>query len=141
LDFLPSTQTQKNPKTNSMSGDWVTPAAAPAADTWGTEGMAAALPEANQTMHDDNGQSGQNSDAASNVQPVVQVVPDALEGWVRPTAYDYTGEAPREWEGNAAVYEWDGEEGEIGPEFPELEIQLFGKPDERVQSHGIDFTR
>ncbi|KAK4453568.1 putative ATP-dependent RNA helicase [Podospora aff. communis PSN243] len=122
-----------------MSGDWDTAAAAPTADTWGTDGMAAALPEVNETTHDANGENG--NAAPAETQPVVQVVPDALEGWVRPTAYDYTGEAPREWEGNAAVYEWDGEEGEIGPEFPELEIQLFGKQDERMQSHGIDFTK
>ncbi|KAM7208854.1 putative ATP-dependent RNA helicase [Naviculisporaceae sp. PSN 640] len=72
--------------------------------------------------------------------PVVQVVPEALEGWVQPTIYDYSDNQDVEWESGARVYEWDGEEGEIGPEHPELELQLFGDPANR-EHHGIDFTR
>lgn len=31
-----------------------------------------------------------------------------------------------DWAGNAAVYEWNEEYGDVGPKFPELEQQLFG---------------
>ncbi|KAH6671917.1 P-loop containing nucleoside triphosphate hydrolase protein [Halenospora varia] len=36
------------------------------------------------------------------------------------------GIAIGEWAGNAAVYEWKEEFGDVGPEFPQLEKQLFG---------------
>ena len=67
-------------------------------------------------------------------------MPPRLEGWVQAMPYDYTDNQNNEWEGNTRVYEWDGEEGDIGPEHPELELQLFGDPDTR-EHHGIDFTR
>ncbi|KAK4124996.1 DEAD-domain-containing protein [Parathielavia appendiculata] len=63
--------------------------------------------------------------------------------WVEATPYDYSAYCTNEgheWEGNARVYEWDGEEGDIGPEFPALEIELFGDPAKRV-SAGIDFSK
>ncbi|POS84939.1 hypothetical protein EPUL_002483 [Erysiphe pulchra] len=44
-----------------------------------------------------------------------------------------------EWHNNAAVYEWDDEYGDVGPEFPELERQLFGS-EFHVKS-GIDFQK
>ncbi|KAK4248872.1 P-loop containing nucleoside triphosphate hydrolase protein [Corynascus novoguineensis] len=63
-------------------------------------------------------------------------------GWVRPTAYDYTAygkDSGHEWEGNARVYEWNGENGDIGPEVPALEVELFGEPDKRG-NQGLDFS-
>ncbi|KAK0656000.1 P-loop containing nucleoside triphosphate hydrolase protein [Cercophora newfieldiana] len=123
-----------------MSDDWDTPAA-PAADAWGTDGLAAALTDASNGAAGNDGQdAGATEDTPTETVPVVQVVPEALDGWVRPIAYDYSGQAPREWDGNATVYEWDGETGDIGPEYPELEQQLFGHPTERVASQGIDFS-
>lgn len=69
--------------------------------------------------------------------------PEAPPGWVQPTAYDYTaygkGDA-NEWDSNAHVYEWDGENGDVGPEHPALEAQLFGDPDKRGKQ-GIDFSK
>ncbi|KAI1181103.1 P-loop containing nucleoside triphosphate hydrolase protein [Nemania sp. FL0916] len=44
------------------------------------------------------------------------------------------------WEGNVRVYEWDGEEGEIGPVHPQLEFELFGDPN-RGDPQGIDFGK
>ncbi|KAH9884852.1 P-loop containing nucleoside triphosphate hydrolase protein [Xylariomycetidae sp. FL2044] len=59
--------------------------------------------------------------------------------WVEPTPNNYNEtDEGREWEGNARIYEWDGQEGDIGPEHPELENVLFGAPDER-DPQGIDF--
>lgn len=83
-----------------------------------------------------------NNDASNDSAPPVvvqQVVPPQIPGWVPAMPYDYT-DAQNEWEGDARVYEWDGEQGEIGPEHPELELQLFGDPANR-EHHGIDFTR
>ncbi|KAH8907772.1 DEAD-domain-containing protein [Coniochaeta sp. PMI_546] len=65
------------------------------------------------------------------------------EGWVEATPYkydEYGRDADHEWESNAKIYEWDGETGDVGPEYPELEIELFGAPETRV-SHGIDFSK
>lgn len=64
-------------------------------------------------------------------------------GWVERTPYKYdqfTRDAGQDWDSNAKVYEWDGETGEVGPEYPELERELFGDPKDRV-SHGIDFSK
>ncbi|OJJ99974.1 hypothetical protein ASPACDRAFT_52496 [Aspergillus aculeatus ATCC 16872] len=64
------------------------------------------------------------------------------KGWVAPESYDYDkytatpapaeqpagdagdGQLP-EWAANAAKYEWKDEYGDVGPEIPELEEQLF----------------
>lgn len=70
----------------------------------------------------------------------------AEQGWAKPEAYEYekyntTSEDPRGWDGSARVYEWDGMEGDVGPEYPELEIELFGPPEDRSQVKGIDFSQ
>lgn len=51
--------------------------------------------------------------------------------WGEKTDYQYEEVGDRNWDGNARVYEWDGDEGDIGPEYPELEVVLFGEPDQR----------
>lgn len=96
------------------------------AGPWGTEDLKSAL-------SDTNGHSGPA--------PVEQTVPPKLEGWVEATPYHYDEFANREteWDGQARIYEWDGEEGDIGPELPELEVQLFGPVEERGR-RGIDFS-
>lgn len=112
--------------------------AAPAADAWGTSDLQSALPETNghngTDSHSTNGENGVPP-------PVQQVQPPKLDGWVDATPYQYDQFANQDvqWDGQAPVYEWDGEEGDIGPEFPELEIQLFGPPEERGRK-GIDFS-
>lgn len=59
-------------------------------------------------------------------------------GW---DLYDVrANEDPTGFECNAAVYEWDGEEGDVGPEFPALELQLFGTPESRLEIKGIDYS-
>ena len=64
---------------------------------------------------------------------------EPTEVWVEKTAYDYEEVGDRNWDGNARVYEWDGDEGDIGPEHPELEAILFGRPEER-NPQGINFN-
>lgn len=86
-------------------------------------------------------------------------------GWVAKTGYDYetynkstkelaeakttTGEkvasgavelAPGEWAGNAAIYQWNDEYGEVGPKYPALEEQLFGQGANRSRA-GIKFDK
>lgn len=77
-------------------------------------------------------------------------------GWGEKSAFDYQmynkstkelaeeanadgGTAGRGWASNAAIYEWNDEYGDIGPEFPELEKELFGS--EHHVSYGIDFAK
>lgn len=59
------------------------------------------------------------------------------------TQYDYENLNGRDgdYDGNAQVYHWDGEEGDLGPEFHELEAELFGPPEKRDLPQGIDFSR
>jgi ATP-dependent RNA helicase DDX3X len=69
--------------------------------------------------------------------------PKIPEGWAQATPYDYEAlgnKGNHDWDGNAKVYEWDGEEGDVGPEHPALEIELFGEPGNRVKQ-GIDFSK
>ncbi|KAK4165751.1 putative ATP-dependent RNA helicase [Cladorrhinum sp. PSN259] len=66
----------------------------------------------------------------------------AKDGWAKPEAYKYdelANDADHDWEGNARVYEFEGEIGDVGPEFPDLELQLFGDSTIR-KSEGIDFS-
>ncbi len=61
-----------------------------------------------------------------------------LEPWGKKFEYTYEEVGERNWDGNARVYEWDGEMGEIGPEHPELEKILFGHEKDR-SPQGVDF--
>ncbi|CAI0651613.1 unnamed protein product, partial [Colletotrichum noveboracense] len=82
--------------------------------------------------------------------PAASEKPVALDAegkeWSKPETYNYEEMAqsgPIEngnWEGNAAIYEWDEEYGEVGPQHPELELMLFGDPATRRDHSGLDFT-
>lgn len=71
----------------------------------------------------------------------------APPGWVEPTAFDYTAmseaQAGSTWDGNARVYQWSDEYGDVGPAFEELEIDLFGSLEDRNKHHGggLDFSK
>ncbi|KAI2464404.1 P-loop containing nucleoside triphosphate hydrolase protein [Annulohypoxylon bovei var. microspora] len=93
---------------------------------WGVSDMAAALPE-------------QPVAPSTSEEPKRPEKP--VGDWGQPFNYDYTEtDVDRQWGGNGAVYEWQGEEGEVGPENPELEVQLFGHPDERFGA-GLDISK
>lgn len=57
--------------------------------------------------------------------------------------YDYERFSVRdgEYDGNARIYHWDGQEGDIGPEFPELELEIFGAPDQRGEIYGPEIAK
>lgn len=96
------------------------------ADTFDTADMKSALPE-----------------EQTPVEPADPRVQNHFPASAAGAAHDYdkfSKEAETEWESGAACYEWDGEEGDVGPEFPELELQLFGSPENRI-SQGIDFSK
>ncbi|KAH7037445.1 P-loop containing nucleoside triphosphate hydrolase protein [Microdochium trichocladiopsis] len=66
--------------------------------------------------------------------------PATVGEWAPKTDFNYeVTDDGVHWEHNARVYEWDGDEGEVGPEHPELEAALFGPPEERG-GHGINFA-
>lgn len=100
---------------------------------WGTAEMKTALTE------------GTNE---ANTEPQTEATEEGKpkapsNGWVECTPYKYdqfTKDSDHDWDSNAKVYEWDGEAGDVGPEYPELERDLFGDPETRV-SHGIDFSK
>lgn len=95
------------------------------ADAWGTSDMKAALPK-------------QAAAPSTSVQ-------NAVDKWGKPTAFNYNEtdaeRADRQWGGNASVYEWNGDEGDIGPENPALEAMLFGPPEMRRGTAGLDISK
>lgn len=106
-------------------------------DMWETTAMKNALLEANGAI---------DSKSIANTTPstedkAVAAAKARDHGWVEPEAYNYSAynanpedlmEAPiiddkpePHWYSQGAVYEWDDEYGEVGPENPELEKGLF----------------
>lgn len=78
--------------------------------------------------------------------PALRAVPEPVEGWVEAEAVDYSAmestSATHTFGGNAAIYEWNDEYGDVGPKFPELEIDLFGDPESRDKGPvGLDFSK
>ncbi|SPO00026.1 related to ATP-dependent RNA helicase [Cephalotrichum gorgonifer] len=106
---------------------------------WGTSSMKEALPDST-AEHSTVSINGHGNDAAAAAAPAQQ---DSKQ-WIKPRAYDYTAmDGPDQnspWDGSAAVYEWDGEGGDVGPEYPDLEVELFGKAEDRKEGRGVDFT-
>lgn len=107
---------------------------------WGTQDMSAAL--------EDSGIAATPLTTTTDAAPPPAVNPQA-HGWAAKVAFDYAtynagavdaaadeafDEATRRnnnsnfhWAGDAAVYEWKEEYGDVGPDFPELAEQLFGR--------------
>ncbi|KAF2965411.1 hypothetical protein GQX73_g8169 [Xylaria multiplex] len=91
--------------------------------------LRAALPEASPS----NGTQAEGTGTEYRSAPV--------EDWGQKTQNNYDENMENiVWEGNVRVYEWDGEEGDLGPEHPELESILFGDPALR-DPQGIDFSK
>lgn len=91
--------------------------------------LKAALPGESQT----NGSEAADTAAKHRAMPTGD--------WGQKTQNNYDEDAQGiSWEGDARVYEWDGEEGDIGPEHPQLESDLFGDPSTR-DPQGIDFRK
>ncbi|EQL00576.1 DEAD/DEAH box RNA helicase [Ophiocordyceps sinensis CO18] len=71
--------------------------------------------------------------------------PVNASAWIVQQATDYTSaegdESMPTWDGNAPVYQWSDEFGDVGPKFPNLELELFGDPETRHERTGLDFAR
>ncbi|KAK8024124.1 DEAD/DEAH box helicase, partial [Apiospora rasikravindrae] len=91
---------------------------APAGDAWGTGDMQAALDEPEEAKAAPPPFPYEHRDAPKHE-------------WEKPTQYSYSDANTEEWGGNAPVYVFDGDEGDVGPEYPELEEVIFGKPEDR----------
>lgn len=104
---------------------------------YGASDIAGTVPDAQNGVHDDD---AVNAEKAAKIQKALDA------GWVATTAYDYAAlrnNDNTDWDGNARIYEWDGEAGDVGPELPELELELFGataNANERNHA-GIDFSK
>ncbi|KAK3487065.1 hypothetical protein B0T13DRAFT_515552 [Neurospora crassa] len=55
-----------------------------------------------------------NTDESGTYAPIERVIPTKLESWVEATPYHYDDFANREpdWDSQARIYEWDGDEGD-----------------------------
>lgn len=136
--------------------------------TWGTKDMSAALAAGESgplvQVEDSNPAVAESGASALTLTKTPQE-----HGWTEAEAYDYAaynktfkeiadenaqssmedpsvgiqgavgGLRPGEWSGNAAVYEWEGEVGDIGPPHPDLEKQLFSS--EFHVKAGIQFQK
>ncbi|ODA78721.1 hypothetical protein RJ55_06103 [Drechmeria coniospora] len=76
---------------------------------------------------------------------VAKVPASVIPGWVEQEAFDYTAAAgggnDMDWGSNARIYQWCDEFGDVGPKFPELELELFGDPALRHDRAGLDFSK
>lgn len=123
---------------------------------WETSDLKEALPSVEPSADHQNG----DGDTAAPTATVAHLPPAVDDGvaqahWgVEKVAYDYevytkntkelhdealaNGVVDGQWASDAARYEWSDEYGDVGPEFPELEAQLF-RGDNHVKT-GVDFS-
>ncbi|KAK8073769.1 ATP-dependent RNA helicase [Apiospora phragmitis] len=92
------------------------------------------------SFNGDSANNGWGSNEPANAAPaggawstgdMQAALPEVEETKAKPTQYNYNDDNTGEWGGNAPVYLFDGDEGDVGPEFPELEEVIFGKPEDR----------
>ena len=67
------------------------------------------------------------------------------EKWATQERVDYTSVSANDsgqgFDGQARVYTWDEEFGDVGPKFGELELELFGPMETRKEKRGLDFSK
>lgn len=140
-----------------MSNDWGTSAGpgweATADSNWNAASTAAPEQPAITVVDTSAEPNGNGATSANmNAPAVTEAAPAAIpaerganDEWTDhgQSKYDYDDFTVRggEYDGNARVYHWDGEEGDVGPEFPELEHELFGPPDQRDEPTAADFLK
>lgn len=129
---------------NNTGGGWE----ATADKNWGTNSTAKVNSAPEQSAVDAaNHSNDAKSDARGNAGTDLPAERGANEEWTGhgQAKYNYDEFAERgglgDFDGNARVYHWDGEEGDVGPEFPELELELFGPPDQRITVTPADFAK
>ena len=111
------------------------------ANSWNMTSVVAALQEENKT----NGRA--ETVEVSKVTNGTAHDPAGAVGtdWIKPQAYDYAAMesiiSTQEWEGSARVYQWQDDFGDVGPEFPDMERELFGDPESRHEKAGVNFAK
>lgn len=129
---------------NNSGGAWETPVEEPIIPA--NNGF----PEANGNAANGNGNGASDNDASAgdNADSTGAQAgqPGANGEWSSKEKHTYNYEEfsgrDGEYDGNAPVYHWDGEEGDLGPEFPELEIEIFGPIEQRAaQAMGPEMHR
>lgn len=105
-------------------------------DTWNTNGMAQALPNSNgaPTSHEPVATDSGTAAPAAEGEQETQV-----PGWV--DSHPEVAPAEITWDGDARVYTWDDEYGDVGPKFEDLERELFGDPKDLNSLTGLDFSK
>ena len=134
---------------------------------WGTEDMAAALPDSASQAGDDavstverknpqeagwvkkqsynydvyNKSSKELADAQAEAYAAADGEPQAeADAGAETETLAVGGLREGEWASSGAVYEWDEEYVDVGPAFPALEEQLFGKKNNHVRQ-GLSFDK
>ncbi|KAF5017981.1 hypothetical protein F66182_10050 [Fusarium sp. NRRL 66182] len=111
-------------------------------DAWGPSTIMEALPASEKAV---NGHTSESKEKGSTQKGEAQGY-DASKGkWVAPQAIDYTsmasGPLEQGWGCQARAYVWQDEFGDVGPKYPELELELFGDPSLRHARTGLDFSQ
>lgn len=65
---------------------------------------------------------------------------EAIPGWAGSNEANLPVVLSRAWDGNAQIYEWDQDFGDVGPQVASLELELFGEPSTRERT-GLDFSK
>lgn len=106
------------------------------ADPWNSEPGPAPSNDAPAGFDDQNANAAEDTIVDAKV---------STEKWTALEVTDYTAPPPssqaQTWDSNARTYEWNDEYGEVGPKFPELEIELFGEEATRHERTGLDFSK
>ncbi|KAF7554003.1 hypothetical protein G7Z17_g3255 [Cylindrodendrum hubeiense] len=106
------------------------------ADPWTNGGAGKAVPEPAVGAPKENGHSP--------TEPIAGNGPVSDPKWTEPQKVDYTAMASENydqgWGSDARTYEWKDEYGDVGPKYPELELELFGEPSTRKEQAGLDFS-
>lgn len=143
---LSSTRMPSGWGTQDASGAGWDSAQQPTVNSFGTSAMSEALPDSSGPTQANGGPANIQSDGqaggAASGDSAAEV--SGADGWVPSQKYDYdqyTDARAGGFDGNKRIYEYDGDQGDIGPRFIELEEELFGPPDKRELPTGIDFSR
>jgi ATP-dependent RNA helicase DDX3X len=105
-------------------------------DNWNTAQLDKSLPhqEASISIDDSHQVNGKKTFAGwTEAHPEVAPEPFAV-GQGFPPDTD-------KWDGGARIYQWNDEFGDVGPKFPDLEVELFGDPATRHDRAGLDFSK
>lgn len=76
----------------------------------------------------------------------MQAATATSNGWVEPQKVDYTAfnaetQSNGQFDGEAPIYQWNDDFGDVGPKYEILELELFGDPQSRHDRAGLDFSK